>query len=366
MFNLKKNKEEKTFPDAISPEFDKIRLMYIFIIIGSIVLYIMSFVHLQRGEKDIFLFEALISTGGLLSLLYMRITKKVNVAENLILIGLYILFIVIIIDGGLEKTGIYWIFVFPFVSFFLKGNRVGLLWNIMVLGTILMLLYLSQKNIISIAYSPIEIRQFIGAYLIIMILAYIYENTLIKSYDKLSNLAMTDTLTGLYNRYYLFKKLKEEIEKAKKYGRPLCVIIFDIDNFKQINDKYGHDVGDAVLSMVARVVKKNIRDTDIVGRLGGEEFVIICPETDIQNGYIIADKIRKSISQINFGDFQVTVSMGLACFSGETAEQLLKKADIALYKAKNGGKDKVEIYTEKNYPQRGQIKKTTHQEQQAV
>ena len=363
MLNWRKNKE--IYHDTTSPEFDKIRLIYIFITLGSIVLYIMSFVHLQRGEKDLFLFEALVSTGGLLSLLYMRITGKVSIAENFILIGLYILFIMIIIDGGLEKTGIYWIFVFPFVSFFLKGNKVGLLWNILILGTIILFLYLSNEKIISIAYTPIEIRQFIGAYLIVMTLAYIFENTLLKSYDKLSKLAMTDSLTGLYNRYYLFKRLEEEIKRAKRYNHPLCMIIFDIDNFKQINDKYGHDVGDAVLSMVARVLKRNIRETDIAGRFGGEEFVIVCPETDIENGHLVAEKVREAISQINFGDFKVTVSIGLSCFSGETAEQLLKKADIALYRAKNSGKNRVEVYNEKNCPQREQMK-TTHQEQQAV
>lgn len=363
MFKWEKNKE--IHYDKDSYEFDKIRLIYIFDTIGSIVLYIMALVHLNRGERDLFIFESLIATGGLISLLYMKLTKRVNVAENFILIGLYILFIMIIIDGGLERTGIYWIFVFPFVSFFLKGNKIGLLWNMLIIGTIGFLVYLSYEKIVSIAYTPIEIRQFLGAYMIVMILAYIYENTLLKSYDKLSKLAMTDSLTGLYNRYYLFKKLEEEVKRAKRYNHPLCIMIFDIDNFKQINDKYGHDVGDAVLSMVARVVKRNIRETDIASRFGGEEFVIVCPETDIQNGYIVAEKIREAISQINFGDFHVTVSIGMTCYTGETTEQLIKKADIALYRAKNSGKNKVEIYDKKNCPQREQMK-TTHQEQQAV
>jgi len=292
-------------------------------------------------------FEALIATGGVLNLLLLKVSKNVKLSEDIILFGMILLLSAILIHGGYSRTGIYWIFTYPLLAFFLKGNKVGFLWNSLFLITIFLLMILDHMGIIPIAFSCEEIRQAILAYVIITILAYVFEDALLKSYNEVSRLAITDQLTGLYNRRYIFEKLAEEIKKASRYKKKLCVILLDIDDFKKINDQYGHDTGDAVLREVARILKENTKESYTVGRLGGEEFVIICPETDAHLGKVVAEKIRKAIENLNVPPVsKLSVSIGISEFSGrEDINELLKKADIALYRAKNTGKNKIVVYS---------------------
>jgi diguanylate cyclase (GGDEF)-like protein/PAS domain S-box-containing protein len=158
---------------------------------------------------------------------------------------------------------------------------------------------------------------------------------------KLEQMSQTDGLTGLFNRQYLDKRLSEEINRAKRYGHPLSLIIFDIDNFKQINDTYGHIAGDKILQKTSSIVKETLRDSDIAGRFGGDEFIVILTETKIDVGVQVAERIRTKIAQalvpvkknqsINF-----SISMGICQYSRdfETPEEFIAKADKALYIAK--------------------------------
>ena len=169
---------------------------------------------------------------------------------------------------------------------------------------------------------------------------------------ELERLATTDSLTGLYNRRKLLEILEYEITRAKRYGNKLSIILFDIDNFKKINDTYGHDVGDYVLQQLAKIVKNNLRNIDTVGRWGGEEFLIILPQTGSEGARIVAEKIKKIIEKHNFDKVgKITISLGVSSFNPETdknIDDLLKKADIALYQAKNSGKNQVKVFKDKN------------------
>jgi len=295
------------------------------------------------------IFETVIATGSLFVLIIIKFFKNIRFAENFMLLGMIILFSGILIHGGYQKTGIYWIYIFPLISFFLKGNKVGFLWNIAFFTIVAAIVYLNHKGIIPLAYNLGELRQAALAYFIMTILAYIYEDVLLRSYREVSRLAITDQLTGLYNRRYILKKLEEEIERAKRYGTGLCVILLDVDNFKSINDEYGHDMGDKVLKGIAHLLKENTRNIDTVGRIGGEEFVIICPGTDVIGGKIVAEKIRGLVEELQVSVLpKISISVGVAVFRGdENPEELLKKADIALYEAKRSGKNKVVIFPEK-------------------
>ncbi len=332
--------------DFSSLDIDKIKLIYLFSVIGSIVLISIAVLHYLNGDINMSSFEMLIAVGGILNILLLKITKNVKVAENFILLGMLILICGIFVHGGYHRTGIYWIYTYPLLTFFLKGNKVGVVWNFVFFSVVFTLVFLDYKNLVPIAFSEDEIRQAILAYVIVMVLAYIFEEALLKSYSEVSRLAVTDQLTGLYNRYYIFNKLNEEIKRAKRFGKNFCVILLDVDNFKNINDEFGHDVGDLVLFEVAEVLRDMTRSVDTVGRLGGEEFIVICPNTDIVGGKITAEKIRSSIQGLHVPDVgKITVSLGVAEFTGsETAHELIKFADLALYRAKRSGKNRVELY----------------------
>jgi diguanylate cyclase (GGDEF)-like protein len=162
---------------------------------------------------------------------------------------------------------------------------------------------------------------------------------------ELKKMTITDELTGLFNRGRILKLLEIEVEKAKRYNRNLSVIMMDIDFFKRVNDNYGHQFGDKVLKTLSNILKQNTRNIDFVGRYGGEEFLIILPETDLKKAYLAAEKLREKIkeTEINGLDSNITVSCGAAQFKDELSDQLIKRADDLLYKAKANGRDRVEI-----------------------
>jgi len=163
--------------------------------------------------------------------------------------------------------------------------------------------------------------------------------------DNLRRLATIDQLTGIYNRYSFEKFLEEEIYKAERYGNLFALIMFDVDNFKQINDRFGHQIGDKVLRELVKVVKSTIRKSDIFARWGGEEFMILAPIKKKEDAYRIAEKIRKKIENHHFGEVgKLTISLGISFYKkGDTIKSLVRRVDAALYKAKKSGKNKTVI-----------------------
>jgi len=163
--------------------------------------------------------------------------------------------------------------------------------------------------------------------------------------EQLKMLAITDQLTQLYNRLKLDEVLSYELARSQRDKTPLTVAIIDVDKFKQVNDSFGHQVGDTVLIGVAQVMLKNIRATDILGRWGGEEFMLILPNTSLENAYEHANNLRIKIQDASFKPVsQITVSMGLASCAQFTCEKIVVElADNALYEAKENGRNRVEL-----------------------
>ncbi|QTA37818.1 diguanylate cyclase [Thermosipho ferrireducens] len=156
--------------------------------------------------------------------------------------------------------------------------------------------------------------------------------------------SLSDPLTLLFTRYYIIEKLNSEFEMAKRFNTPLSVIMADIDHFKKINDSYGHLLGDEVLKEIAKVLKNNVRSQDVVGRYGGEEFIIILPHTNVRSAKDIAERIREKIASINKFPEKVTMSFGVAGYPNvkvEKVEELVRYADDALYRAKALGRNRV-------------------------
>jgi two-component system cell cycle response regulator len=165
---------------------------------------------------------------------------------------------------------------------------------------------------------------------------------------RLEYLAVTDGLTGLFNHRHSFERLEKEIHRSKRYGHPLSVIMMDIDDFKRVNDEYGHRAGDRVLQAMGQKIQSLIRASDIAGRYGGEEFMIVLPETVLENAVKAGEKIRTAISAKRLDGVQkpITVSLGVTQYKeGESAEALVNRADALLYRAKMNGKNRVEYGT---------------------
>ena len=178
--------------------------------------------------------------------------------------------------------------------------------------------------------------------------AFAIENA--RLFEEIQWLAITDPLTELYNRRGFFELGEREVERFRRFGRPLSAIMLDIDHFKAVNDTYGHSIGNQVLVGLAKSLKKNIREIDIIGRYGGEEIVIVLPETHLEGGILVAERLRRIVESTPFstdrGMVGVTVSEGVAEFMENIPDLaiLLDQADSAMYAAKQGGRNQVRAY----------------------
>ena len=175
------------------------------------------------------------------------------------------------------------------------------------------------------------------------------QDRLRQNYQRGLSLALTDELTGLYNRRYIFAHFNEMLARAPESGSDVALMMFDIDHFKSVNDHHGHPVGDEVLRELAGRAVRQVRSVDLVGRIGGEEFVVVMPETSLAGAVVVAERLRAAVAAEPFTvqggskKLPVTISVGVAVGGeeGRTLESLLKRADDALYSAKNAGRNRV-------------------------
>jgi diguanylate cyclase (GGDEF)-like protein len=180
--------------------------------------------------------------------------------------------------------------------------------------------------------------------------------SLSEAYSTIEKMSITDELTQLFNRRHFHARLDEEIARARRYDHPVSLLMMDIDHFKTINDRYGHQTGDDVLKAISALFGSNTRSADIVARYGGEEFVLLLPETQKETAGVTADKLRAAIERQAFtppdqSPFHVTASFGVACLdmtdknNADTAQQIVKMADDAMYQAKQAGRNRVVVYS---------------------
>jgi diguanylate cyclase (GGDEF)-like protein len=190
----------------------------------------------------------------------------------------------------------------------------------------------------------------LSAYLVLLIRK-------IKLYETVRELAIVDELTQVFVRHHFLERLEEELRRSIRFKLPLTVLMLDIDHFKRYNDDFGHLVGDATLKEVSDLLKRSLRRVDLVGRYGGEEFIVAMPETRVANAAEVAERIRSSIARHDFQVYnvrtKVTVSQGITVFDGETAtsteavdvkaiaSELIRKADEAMYRAKEEGRNRI-------------------------
>ena len=176
-------------------------------------------------------------------------------------------------------------------------------------------------------------------------------------YQQVESLAITDSLTGVHTRRYIMERFHEELTRARSQQIPISFLMIDVDYFKHFNDQYGHLTGDQILRNIAKIIQDNIREIDIIGRYGGEEFCVILPDADCNGARYVAERMRQAVekSVVKAYDTKVrlTVSIGVACYpaDGKKLAELIDKADWALYRAKKMGRNKVcafGVYEEKD------------------
>lgn len=178
--------------------------------------------------------------------------------------------------------------------------------------------------------------------------AYVYQQQLQQSVLQLEYANRTDGLTGVYNRRYWQQQLEYEIQRAERYEHPLSLLLFDLDKFKDLNDRYGHQGGDFVLIELSRLIGSLLRDTDLLGRYGGEEFGIILPDTGIAGALQVANRICDTVAQhkmlFNQQTIRATLSIGVVSYFDQSVDELIQRADTALYCAKRQGRNRAVVY----------------------
>lgn len=224
------------------------------------------------------------------------------------------------IDFGFGKTCPKELLMLPMLS---KGKALG----VIILGS------LRQY-----AEEDLEVLSHMSDQISIML-----ENALANK--EMERMSVSDSLTELYNRRYLNEALETEVNNARRFGNNVGLLIMDVDNFKGINDDFGHPFGDIVLTKVSHILRTQVREIDVVGRYGGEEFMVIMPSSDLKMVFAVAEKIRLAVSELNLpslGSRQVTISIGAATYrehQAQTADKLVQLADQALYRAKSSGRN---------------------------
>jgi diguanylate cyclase (GGDEF)-like protein len=236
------------------------------------------------------------------------------------------------------------------------------LYSIVTVSPLFLMAFLVVIRVVVTVFAPSQVNQadlrvdstINTGFLIIMLLSIIGFNStalglvISRMITRIKKLSQEDPLTNTFNRRYINEVAEEEIDKVRKNNTPLSVVLLDIDHFKKVNDVYGHAAGDAALIACVNVIKANIRSTDYLARLGGEEFCILLPNTDTDNAQTLAERIRANIEAqpVLWEDkvISITASFGITSFQSSIKNEwsnLLNKADIAMYQAKNNGRNQV-------------------------
>lgn len=229
-----------------------------------------------------------------------------------------------------------------------------------ILGGLIVLFFFGYLGFLVLMYGEpythseilVAVIFFFGAVFVLMVCLLAYRTTKeLKRVCVLEQETITDPLLGIFNRRCLDRRLLEEVLRAHRHRLELTLLMVDIDNFKQVNDIWGHQVGDLVLQHLTQLLVDALRQTDILARYGGEEFVILLPHTSVEESFKLAERLRIAVEQTplqRIPELRVTVSIGVACLlpNDDDAYSLLERADKAMYWAKREGRNKVVRYTE--------------------
>lgn len=322
---------------------DVMRVLVSFTFIGGLLFSVVNF------YRDIYILAAIEFGFGIYSVFLWRIIPSTPNFSKWVLLYIIPCFLVILYALYLPQSSeamFVWILTIPLVSYLLIGRQQGFWVSVffIVLGIIVYHWRFIDANNSFTLNTAISINVCFSA-VMCMAMAHVYELNREKNEQRLLELAGTDKLTGLANRLKLEDGFQNYSLLSKRHNIHFIVALFDLDFFKNINDQYGHDVGDKALCYVADFLKKNKRESDLLARFGGEEFSLLMTSSDVENAYKHINLMREKLSQHPFiyhnHSINITMSGGLATFGkdGTSLEALMKQADARLYMAKENGRN---------------------------
>lgn len=339
----------------------KRQLLKVCLYLTFIMLFFFSTLHAfvyHDISNELFILELATSLAALYGIISLQKNQSLSNTNKIakastIVFGLFLLFFVTLNQN--ESFGLVWLLFFPIFAMIINGPKRGLRYTFVFLVALFIMAYNNIGHWQNGLWDEMSFIRLTLAFLILTFIIYINEVSLINvkhraklAMEALENLSSIDELTKISNRRHINKALNDAIQISNRHEAPLIVTLFDIDDFKKVNDQYGHIIGDKVLFEMSNQLSKIIRSTDSFGRWGGEEFLIVLPHETLDSAIQFCEKLRQCIQNITFSDcpVQITCSFGVAQFQkGMTAEQIVEQADKALYRAKASGKNKVLIYT---------------------
>lgn len=276
-------------------------------------------------------------------LAFFRRSGRLHLASWLtvsLLIAVLVAFIVLSSGGNYS---LLWVTVLPPLAFFLLGSRQGAWVTALFFAAVLTYIWLRLPYFQPRPFSLATLFNFAEVMTALWLLYRYSEKTREEAWTRLRTLSHTDPLTGLWNRARLDEILAQSLALSRRSGQPTAMLLIDLDHFKGINDSQGHLAGDGVLAQLATRLRDTVRSTDYLGRWGGEEFVVLCPDTRREGALQLAEKLRDVVAAAPFEtDIALTISIGVAVTDGDlTPAELLARADTRLYQAKAEGRNRV-------------------------
>ncbi|GGZ60913.1 diguanylate cyclase [Paraglaciecola chathamensis] len=338
----------------------QIQVTNLFGFIGYFITFILGVAALFRSQwvhnGDFYLGVTLLIASVLfftsrIILKYFQSKNGYKFSANLVTSALMLLMLYLIVMGGVKNTGPLWIYIVPPVVLFFGGLKRGLIQLGIFALVVILILEFPNNGLLFAEYSNEFRSRLIYSFITVSMLFVFYEYSRQRSFKtqqelskKFEQQARIDSLSGLQNRRGMLEKLEYEHQRTLRHSKNMTLMMCDIDHFKQVNDKYGHDVGDIVIKQVGQMFANGLRKQDTVARWGGEEFLFMLPETSQQQAFLLAEKLRKKIEsyeqKVDSTHLSVTVSIGIyQMHPQDKLDHAISRADTNLYRAKTHGRN---------------------------
>jgi len=345
-FSMQKNKKylyEEMQPIASLDYNQKLHAFKFFLFASILILLSFSVINLLLGNIALSVFELFVASLAIITFYFVRTTSHfIYYAYFFVFMTALVLLFALLYFHSSEST-FAWIGIFPILSFFLLGTRRGLqaniLFSVVLLGALILGIHggdypITSRMLVNIAGALIAFGSF----------TYLYERAKRDAFELVYHHSSLDELTGAGNRKLFTLLLQKEKALSQRSIRPFSLIMIDIDHFKNVNDRFGHISGDQVLIAFTNLIKANLRQSDLLFRWGGEEFIILLPGETVDEADLLAEKLRTRIEHHPFEPLgKLTASFGVTeVLPGESDEETIRRLDSALYRAKENGRNRVE------------------------